>query len=89
MAEHLTVALLVLGSGAYAVWNLAPRALRAALARGLLRLPLPASMRAGLLAASRNASGCGCSGCDRAGPVPGQAGTERPITLHRPAARKR
>lgn len=63
--QSLAVVLVVAFSFAYATWTLMPQALRAALARGLLRLPLPAWARARLAAPS--ASGCGgCAGCSRA-----------------------
>ena len=71
--QVLTVAVVVALSFAYAAWALMPQALRAALARGLSGLPIPASMRQRLLAAA-NASTCGaCSGCDKA-PVLGANG---------------
>ena len=80
------VALVLLVSVSYAVWVLAPQALRRALARAMLHLPLPARVRGSLLAATQRASGCGCSGCDRGGAVPaGQTGVAQPITLRRSA----
>ena len=75
--QSLAVVLVVAFSFAYAAWTLMPQALRAALARGLLRLPIPASIRQHLLAsANANASTCGaCSGCENKAPVLGTNGT--------------
>lgn len=86
MFQNLIVALAVMASAAYALWTLAPRAVRRVTAQGLLRLPLPVRLRAHLLAASQQGSGCGCSGCDRAVPVAGNPQV-RPqvITVHRPS----
>jgi hypothetical protein len=90
MLQSLIVFVVVVACGASAFWTLAPQAVRRALARGLLQVPLPMRLRAPLLAASQKASGCGCSGCDRAGPVavlskPGEAASTQPITFYRPA----
>lgn len=74
------VFLLVGGCAVYAAWRLMPAALRRATARGLLRLPLPARWRNALGAvAAAGASGCGCSGCDRAVP----AAKTQPLVFHR------
>ena len=64
--QSLTVALLVALSFAYAAWTLMPQALRAALARGLLSLPLPEFLRQRVLAVTNASGGCGCDGCDKA-----------------------
>lgn len=73
MIQSLLVAGVVLLSGAYALWALAPQALRRLILRGLLQLPLPmplpvrwrSALHAQLL---QPASGCGsCAGCGRAG----------------------
>ncbi len=57
---------LVAGSFIYAAWSLMPQAARRALAKGLLRWPLPRSLAAFLQQAAQAQAGCGCSGCDRA-----------------------
>jgi hypothetical protein len=87
--QSLIVAVLVALSFAYAAWSLMPQALRAALARGLLRLPLPTLVRQRLLRAALASAGCGCSGCDKA-PVaaPGNGngmltGQAQPLVFHR------
>lgn len=86
--QSLTVALLVALSFAYAAWTLMPQALRAALARGLLRLPLSASLRQGLLAAANTGTGCGCDGCDKAPASavkrvsPTQSARVQPLVFH-------
>lgn len=64
--QLLVVILLVALSFAYAAWTLMPQALRAALARGLLRLPLPVHVRQRLLRVATASAGCGCDGCDKA-----------------------
>ena len=89
MAQSLIVACAVLVSGAYALWTLAPQALRRALARGLLHVPMPGRLRRRLQAASQVNSACGCSGCDRAAPaVARSADRVQTITLHRPASKR-
>lgn len=87
--QSLTVALVVALSFAHAAWTLMPQALRAALARGLLCLPLPTFFRQRLLRAALASAGCGCSGCDKA-PVAAQApgsaalaGQAQPLVFHR------
>jgi len=86
--QSLTVALLVAISFAYAAWTLMPQVLRAALARGLLRLPLPAFARQRVVKAAVASPGCACAGCDKA-PVAAQgAGSGKlsaeaqPIVFH-------
>lgn len=64
--QSLTVALLVVLSFAYAAWTLMPQALRAGLARGRLRLPIPGWVRQRVVAASSVSVGCGCDGCHKA-----------------------
>jgi hypothetical protein len=87
--QLLVVVLLVALSFAYAAWTLMPLVLRAALARGLLRLPSPDFLRQPLLAAANARPGCGCSGCDKA-PVATQStgggtlsGQAQPLVFHR------
>ena len=65
MLQHVTVALLVLGCGAYALWTLAPKAPRRRLALALAKLPLPGCVQGPLAAAARQQGGCACDGCDR------------------------
>ena len=87
--QSLTVALVVALSFVYAAWTLTPQTLRATLAGGLLRLPLPVFARQHLARVAVASAGCGCSGCDKApaaakaagnGPRTGQA---QPIVFHR------
>ena len=87
--QLLVVVLLVALSFAYAAWSLMPQALRAPVARALLRLPLPGFVRQRVLAASRASAGCGCSGCDKApAATPGNGngtltGHAQPLVFHR------
>ena len=83
--QTLTVVLLVAGCSTYAVWSLMPAALRRSAAAMLLRLPMPKVLATRLRKhAEAAASGCGCSGCDRAEKKPSVAGgTAQPITFHR------
>ena len=64
--QSLAVVVVVACSFAYAAWSLMPQALRAALARALLALPVPGFMRQRLQSAANASAGCGCSGCDKA-----------------------
>lgn len=48
----------------YAAWTLMPQAVRRAMVKGLLRLPLPPPWRPGLQQAASAATACHCSGCD-------------------------
>jgi hypothetical protein len=73
MMQTLIVAMLVIGSAAYAVWTLMPAAARRSLAGALLKLPLPDRWTATLRRASQAASGCGCDGCDHAPKAPADA----------------
>jgi hypothetical protein len=52
----------------YAAWTLLPQVARRALAKGLLRLPLPQQLAFTLRKAASAPAGCQCSGCDRAQP---------------------
>ena len=87
--QSLIVAVLVALSFAYAAWSLMPQALRAPVARALLRLPLPSFVRQRVLAASCASAGCGCSGCDKASAAaPGNGngtltGQAQPLVFHR------
>lgn len=49
----------------YAFWALAPAVLRRAIARQLLRLPLPTTVTPLLQRATQSGGGCDCSGCDK------------------------
>ncbi len=80
--QLLVVVLLVAFSFSYAVWTLMPQALRAPLAKGLLRLPLPAWWRMRLLAATNTSAGCGCSGCDKAPSLGADAVPAQPLVFH-------
>ena len=82
--QTLIVVLLVSGCSTYAVWSLMPAALRRGAAVMLLRLPMPKLLATRLRKHAEAASGCGCSGCDRAEKKPSVAGgTAQPITFHR------
>ncbi len=93
MVQSLTVALIVGCCFAYALWTLAPKALRSRLATALLKMPLPLLVQKPLAAAARQQGGCGCDGCDRSDSQktkPGQALADsleaqglKPITLVR------
>lgn len=70
LQKTLVFALFLLCS-AYAFWALAPTAVRRAIARQLLRLPLPRAVTPVLQRATQSGGGCDCSGCDKvAGPTP-------------------
>ena len=76
--QSVAVAVVVACSFGYAAWTLAPHALRSALARALLHLPLPAWARARLAAPS--AAGCGgCADCSQA---PSAASNAVPAAVH-------
>ena len=83
--QTLIVVLLVSGCSAYAVWSLMPSSMRRNTAVMLLRLPLPKVLATRLRKHAEAASGCGCSGCDRAEkkPATSAATTSHPITFHR------
>jgi hypothetical protein len=80
-AQSLIVALLVLGSFAYASWTLMPAALRRRLAGALLGWP-GLRGQAWLQRAARPAGGCGCDGCDSA-PLKASADGAQPIRIVR------
>ena len=85
--QSLLVALIVLGSSAYALWTLLPAAWRRSAATALQRLPLPATLSARLRKAAHTAPGCGtCGGCAHATKAPrgdaAQAITFHPRTPH-------
>jgi hypothetical protein len=81
MAQNLIVALLVGGCFVYALWTLAPKALRRRLAVALLRLPVPQVLQKPLTAAVRQQGCCGCDGCD--GPAAAQQAPVKPIRFVR------
>lgn len=64
--QPLIVFVVVLCCIAYVVWTLMPQIARRTVASGLLRLPMPDSMRAFLQKAAGASAGCHCSGCDQA-----------------------
>ncbi len=88
--QSFIVWVLVAGSFTYAAWSLMPQAARRALAKGLLRWPLPRSLAAFLQQAAQAQAGCNCSGCDRAPsnikkagpPSTAQAAATRPLVFH-------
>jgi len=86
MLQSWIVALLVIGCTGYAAWALMPAAARRALARAMLRLPLPDAPAARLRRAAQATSGCGCAGCDHAAAKPGEGEGKvipaQPITFH-------
>ena len=88
--QNLLVGCLVSACFAYAASQLLPLAVRQALARALLRLPLPAFWVRGLekLALAKGACGSGCDGCGRSpsrAALPGaaQKTVERVLVFHR------
>ena len=85
MAQTLIVVLLVLACAMHASWTLAPAAVRRALARTLLALPLPRAVAERLRRhADASGAGCSCDGCDHA-PSKKKAAPAAvaPITFHR------
>ncbi|HET6598415.1 MAG TPA: hypothetical protein VFG60_00515 [Burkholderiaceae bacterium] len=77
--QMLVVALLVSLCSVYVVWTLMPSTARRALARALLRWPLPEPFAARMRHAAHASAG-GCHGCEHAAQVaPGGA---RPVKLH-------
>jgi hypothetical protein len=90
--QNLLVGCLVSACFAYAASQLLSLAVRQALARALLRLPLPTFLAHGLEKVSIASSGCGCDGCDRSPTrqvLPGAAkkSVERILVFH-PALRR-
>lgn len=82
--QSLIVAVLVLGSLAYASWTLMPAALRRSLACALMAWPL-LRRHAWLQRAARPASACGgegCGACDGA-PRPPRSDDSAPIHIVR------
>lgn len=67
MWQSLIVAGVVAGSAVYALWTLAPRALRSRLATRLLASPHPQWLNRRLVSAAKQQGGCACDGCDRSG----------------------
>lgn len=87
LIQTLIVVALVAASFIYAAWHLLPQVARQALARGLLRWPLPKRGSAYLRKVTAAQAGCGCSGCDGASPQsvkPGNAASlaEQTIVFH-------
>jgi len=87
--QNLLVGCLVSACFAYAASQLLPLAVRQALARALLRLPLPAFWVRGLekLALAKGACGSGCDGCGRSPsrevlPGAAQKTVERVLVFH-------
>lgn len=68
LQKTLVFSLVLLCSG-YAFWALAPAALRRAIARQVLRAPLPAAVTRWLQRAASARGGCDCSGCDKVAAV--------------------
>ncbi len=90
MAQTLIVALLVAACSLRAAWILAPAPARRAIARALLKWPLPRAFAAPLQRhASAASDGCACDGCDKGSHAakPKTAPTVAPITFHRRAPR--
>jgi len=90
--QNLLVVCVVSACFVYAANQLLPRVTRQALARALLRLPLPTFLAHGLEKVSLVSSGCGCDGCDRSPTrqvLPGTAkkSVERILVFH-PALRR-
>ncbi len=90
--QSLLVVCLVSACFVFAANQLLPLVVRQALARALLRLPLPAFLARGLKGVMLASSGCGCDGCDRSPTrqvLPGTAkkSVERILVFH-PALRR-
>ena len=92
--QNLLVGCLVSACFAYAASQLLPLAVRQAMARALLRWPLPVLLVRGLekLAQAKSGCGSGCDGCDRSPTrqvLPGTAkkSVERILVFH-PALRR-
>ena len=82
LAQTLIVGVLVLGCALYATWTLMPSGTRRHLARHLLKVSLPAAIRARVLRHAQATSGCGCDGCDHGTKAP--ASTQpKPLQFHR------
>jgi hypothetical protein len=81
--QQLVVMMLVLACGTYAAWTLMPAGGRRAIAKRLLKWPLPSRLQQPLLKAMKPAGACG--GCDNCGdekPVAASSGV-KPIRIHR------
>lgn len=64
--QTVVVFLVVAACSGYAVWALAPAAVRRAIALQMLRMPHPRAFNTLLQAAARSNTGCGgCGGCDK------------------------
>jgi hypothetical protein len=77
--QMLVVTLLVSLCSVYVVWTLMPSTARRALARSLLRWPLPEPFAARMRRAAQANSG-GCHGCEHAPQVP--PGGMKVVKLH-------
>jgi hypothetical protein len=87
--QNLLVGCMVSACFVYAANQLLPLAVRQALARALLRLPLPVFLVRGLekIAQAKGGCGSGCDGCDRSpslAVLPGaaQQTVERVLVFH-------
>ena len=92
MLENLLVVCVVSACFVYASSQLLPLVARQALARALLRLPLPAFLARSLKGVTLASSGCGCDGCDRSAsraalPETAKKSVERVLVFH-PALRR-
>ncbi|MDD5334774.1 MAG: hypothetical protein PHS32_13650 [Rhodoferax sp.] len=74
--QSLIVFAVVAGCFGYTAWSLLPQAACRALAKGLLRLPLPPSLVSILENTASAAAGCQCSGCDQAQPKASPSATQ-------------
>jgi hypothetical protein len=83
-AQGLIVALIVVASGAYAVWTLMPSAARRAIASRVLRLALPELFAKPFRKAVQPSGGCGgCGGCGDSAATPGARKALPVVRLHR------
>jgi len=84
--QVVLVSLVVAACAAYAVWTLAPRAVRRRVAGALLGRAWPERIERLLQRHARTEDGCACDGCDAAeAKVQAKArapGAARPITFH-------
>ena len=87
LIQLLIVGLVVAASVIYAAWSLMPQMARRALARVLLRWPLPTRVSDFLAQATQRGGGCNCDGCERSS-VKGVGGrrpdarTTKPLVFH-------
>ena len=80
--QTVIVAVIVIGCSAYSAWTLMPTAARRAVARALLKLPLPQRLAGALQKHLAPASGCGCDGCDQGTKLSPKSNGAQAIRFH-------